>query len=35
MIQRKSDTPTDPVTANMPEGVEKTDLGQFRADAIY
>jgi hypothetical protein len=27
MIQRKRDTPTDPVTAKMPDGVEKTVLG--------
>lgn len=24
IIQRKSDTPTEPVTAKIPEGVEKT-----------
>jgi hypothetical protein len=27
MIQRKRDTPTDPVIAKMPDGVEKTVLG--------
>jgi hypothetical protein len=35
MIHRKRETPTEPVIAKIPEGVEKTVWSKYMGDLIF